>query len=186
MAGAVIVLASASVFGRVLFEVAAVAPAVLPRVAMPLLVMTGMMAILAWVALARCRRDPPPPLDPQPPSTLSSAITFGLLYAVVLLAVAAARQYFGRGALYAVAAVSGLTDVDAITLSTSRLIDSGGLAPETGWRTILVGALSNLAFKAGIVLTASGRQLFRWVLPYFGVALAGGALLLVFWPASDL
>lgn len=185
LAGAVIVLASASVFGRVLFEVAAVAPLVLTKVAPPLLGMTVVMAILAWAALLRSRRDPPPPLDLQPPSTLGSAIVFGLLYAVVLLAIAAARQHFSEGGLYAVAAVSGLADVDAITLSTSRLIDSATLPAETGWRIILVGALANLSFKAGIVLVVSGRQLFRWVLPYFGAALAAGLLLLAFWPASN-
>jgi len=107
-----------------------------------------------------------------------------LLYTVVLLAVAAARQHFGQGTLYAVAAVSGLTDVDAITLSTSRLIRSGMLASDTGWRIILVGALANLGFKAGIVLAVSGARLFRWVIPYFGAALAAGVLLLLFWGAQ--
>jgi uncharacterized membrane protein (DUF4010 family) len=186
VAGAVIVLSSASVFGRVLLEVAAVAPAVLPKVAPPLLAMTGVMAFLAWTALARCRREPPPTLEQQPPSTLSSAIVFGLLYAVVLLAVAAARQYFGQAALYAVAALSGLTDMDAITLSTSRLIESATLEAATGWRIILIGALANLGFKGGIVFAVSGGKLSRWVLPYFGVALAVGMLLLLLWPASHL
>ena len=186
LAGAVIVLASASVFGRVLFEIAAVAPTVLPKVVPPLLAMTGLMAVLAWAAWARCRHDPPPPPDQPPPSTLSSAILFGLLYSVVLLAVAVARQHFGQGALYAVAAISGLTDVDAITLSTSRLIDSATLPAETGWRIILVGALANLVFKAAIVFTISGGKLLRWVLPYFAAALAGGLALLVFWPDFNL
>lgn len=185
VAGAVIVLASTSVFGRVLFEVAAVAPAVLPQVAPPLLVMTGAIAVLAWLALARSRREPAPPQDQQLPSTLGSAIAFGLLYAIVLLAVAAARQHFGEGALYAVAAVSGLTDVDAITLSTARLIRTGTLEAETGWRVILVGALANLGFKAGIVFALGGAKLFRWVLPYFGVATAAGVLLLVFWRSQN-
>ena len=184
-AATVIVLASAAVFGRVLFEVAIVAPAVLPRVAPPLLIMIGVIGALAWAALQRCRREPPPPLQTEAPSSLRSAIAFGLLYAVVLLAVAAVRQHFGEGALYAVAALSGLTDVDAITLSTSRLIDSGRLGAEIGWRVILLGALANLGFKAGIILTAGGARLFRWVLPYFGTAAAIGLLLLAFWPAAN-
>jgi uncharacterized membrane protein (DUF4010 family) len=184
LAAAVIILASAVVFGRVLFEVAVVAPAVLPRVAPPLLIMTGVMAVLAWLVLQRCHREPPPHVDREPPSTLRSAIVFGLLYAVVLLAVAAVRQNFGEGALYAVAALSGLTDMDAITLSTARLIDSGRLGAEIGWRVILVGALANLSFKAGIVATAGGAKLFRWILPYFAAAGVAGILLLALWPAA--
>ncbi len=185
LGGAVIVLASASVFGRVLFEIAAVAPAVLPQVAPPLLVMTAVIAGLAWAALGRSRREPLPTLDRKPPSSLGSAIAFGLLYAVVLLAVAAARQHFGQGALYAVAAVSGLTDLDAITLSTSRLIHSGTLTADAGWRMILVGALANLVFKTGLVFAIGGAKLFRWVIPYVSTALVGGALLLVFWSRAN-
>lgn len=64
MAGAVIVLASTSVFGRVLFEVAAVAPSVLPQVAPPLLLMTAAIAVLAWMAVARSRSEPAPPRGP--------------------------------------------------------------------------------------------------------------------------
>lgn len=184
MSGAVIVLSSASVFGRVLVEVSVVAPGALPEVALPLLAMTGVFAVLAWMALARCGREPLPERDRQPPSTLGSAILFGLLYAVVLLAVAMARRHFGQGGLYTVAAASGLTDVDAITLSTSQLIRSGTLAADTGWRVILIGALSNIGFKAGIVFAVSGGPLFRWLLPYFAVAWAAGALLVALWPAS--
>lgn len=181
-ASTIIVLASAAVFGRVLLEISIAAPGVLPQVAPPLVLMTALIGAAAWVSFERRRREPPPPADREPPSTLNSAIAFGMLYAIVLLAIAAAREHFGQGALYAVAAVSGLTDVDAITLSTSRLVESGRLGAETGWRLILVGALANLGFKAGIVLVAGGRRLFRLVLPYFGAAAAGAVLLLAFWP----
>jgi uncharacterized membrane protein (DUF4010 family) len=186
VAAAVIVLASAAAFGRVLFEVAVFAPKALPTVAPPLLAMTAVIAVLAWAALATSRRHAPPPAEREPPSTLRSAIIFGLLYAVVALAVAAARQHLSEGALYAVAAISGLTDVDAITLSTSRMINSGQLGAEIGWRIILVGALANLGFKAGIAISAGGRQLARAVIPYFAAAGVGGALLLAFWPSSNL
>ena len=54
-----------------------------------------------------------------------SRVAEELLYAVVLVAVAAARDHFGQGGLYAVAALSGLTDMDAIMLSTTQLIHSG-------------------------------------------------------------
>jgi uncharacterized membrane protein (DUF4010 family) len=74
--------------------------------------------------------------------------------------------------------------MDAITLSTARLIDSGRLGAEIGWRVILVGALANLSFKAGIVATAGGAKLFRWILPYFAAAGVAGILLLALWPAA--
>jgi uncharacterized membrane protein (DUF4010 family) len=185
-AGTIIVLASAAVFSRVLLEIAVVAPRALLQMAPPLVMITSIIGVAAWISFERSKRAPLPPADREPPSTLNSAIAFGMLYAIVLLAVAAAREHFGEGALYAVAAFSGLTDVDAITLSTSNLVASGRLGPDTGWRLILVGALANLGFKAGIVLVAGGRKLFRLVLPYFGAAAVGAALLLAFWPDAAL
>ena len=73
---------------------------------------------------------------------------FGLLFVIVLFAVAAAKERLGQGGLYVVAGLSGLTDMDAISLSTTQLVNSGTLGPASGWRIILVAALSNLIFKA--------------------------------------
>ena len=54
-------------------------------------------------------------------------------------AVAAAKEHFGETGLFLVASLSGLTDVDAITLSTAQLIQSGHVSTDTGWRMILTG-----------------------------------------------
>jgi uncharacterized membrane protein (DUF4010 family) len=104
------------------------------------------------------------------------------LYAAVLFAVSFAREYLGSGGLYAVAALSGLTDMDAITLSTAQMVKGGALATETGWRLILVGSLTNLVFKAGVVASLGHARLRRRILSVFGVALAGGVAILIFWP----
>lgn len=110
------------------------------------------------------------------------AIVFGLLYAAVLVGVAAAKEHFGQGALYAVAALSGLTDMDAITLSTAPLVRSGRLDPATGWRLILIGAMGNLVFKGVAAAVLGHRRLIAQIAPAFGVSLVGGALLLALWP----
>lgn len=120
--------------------------------------------------------------EPENPAELKPAIVFGLIYAAVLLAVAFARDRFGTAGLYTVAAISGLTDVDAITLSTSRLVDSGRLEPGTGWRAILIAALSNLVFKAGIVAVLGSRGLLWRVVALFGGAVGAGLMVLWLWP----
>jgi uncharacterized membrane protein (DUF4010 family) len=85
------------------------------------------------------------------------ALMFGLVYAVVLLGVAAAHEYFGQQGLYLAAALSGLTDMDAITLSVANLVNGQEIAPGTGWRVILVAAMANLAAKAAVSLTVIVR-----------------------------
>src|SRR5690606_39343707 len=68
-------------------------------------------------------------------------------YALILFTVAAAKDYFGESGLYVISIISGLTTVDAITLSLSHSLNSGELEVRLAWKLILVDSLSNLAFK---------------------------------------
>jgi uncharacterized membrane protein (DUF4010 family) len=96
--------------------------------------MLGLALVLAAAAWFLSRQGEADPPEQANPAELKSALVFGLVYAGVLLAVAFARDRFGTAGLYTVAALSGLTDMDAITLSTSRLVEGGRLAPDDGWR----------------------------------------------------
>ena len=178
----VIMIASTVVFVRVLIEIAIVAPGILREVGPPLVAMMGLMAIVSAIAFLRSRAASVEPAKETPPSDLKAAVIFGLLYAGVLFAVAAAKQHFGATALYIVAALSGLTDMDAITLSTAQLVKAGTLETETGWRLILLGGMANLVFKAGAVALLGPPRLFGRIAIMFGICLAGGIALVLFWP----
>lgn len=183
-AAVVVVLASVVMFARVLGEMLVVAPDH-AREMVPPLATVGVGMVLAAGALAlasRKRGDRGTLDDPEPPSELKAAIAFGGLYALVLVGVAAAREHLGAGGLYVVAAISGLTDVDAITLSTAQLVNAGRMEPQEGWRLILVGALANLVFKWGVVASLAGRRMGRRVGMAFGAVLVVGVGLLVAWP----
>ena len=97
-------------------------------------------------------------------------MTFAGIYAVISFVVAAVQSEFGVEALYPVAVIAGLTDVDAITLSSSQLVSQGRLDADTAWRLILVASLSNLVFKGGMVAVIGGRALLKHVVPAFGAA----------------
>ncbi|HSR69385.1 MAG TPA: MgtC/SapB family protein [Acidobacteriota bacterium] len=183
VAAAVIMIASTVVFGRVLFEVAVVAPSVFPRIAGPLAAMIVIMALITLPSLFGLRKQEAGLAEQEgDPAQIGTAIVFGALYALVLLAVAASKAYFGEGALYLVAGISGLTDMDAITLSTAQLVRAEQLDASTGWRVILVASMANLVFKFGAVAALSKARLRRRIAVLFGLALAGGALLLLLWP----
>lgn len=182
VAGAVVWIASGVVFFRILVEVGAVAPIFLPVATGPFALMLLLFAAVA-LPLARSAGSPgTSPLEPANPSELKPAILFGLLYATVLLAVAWAQELLGTVGLFGAAALSGLTDIDAITLSTSRLVATGMVDPATGWRLIMVAALANMAFKLGLVVSLGSRALARRLAPLSAVAAAAGVGLIVFWP----
>lgn len=177
---AIIITASAVVFVRVLVEIAVTAPRAFAGTAPPLVAMLLLSLGLAMVCQRRVTAQSEP-ASVDSPAGLRTAIGFGLLYALVLLGVAFAKTYFGNSGLYTVAALSGLTDMDAITLSTMKLIEAGTLETSTGWRLILVAAIANLAFKGGMVAAMGSRNLARRVAVMFGVSAAGACAILLFW-----
>ena len=179
----VILMASATAIGRVILEIGLVARGSLLVLAPPL---TILLVVLVGSALVQWRRQDGgsghEEVAAEAAADLRTAIAFGLLYTLVLLGVAAARRYLGEAGLFAVAAVSGLTDVDAITLSTAQLVKGGSLDPGVGWRVILVGGMMNLVFKGGVVAALGPKELRRPVLAGFLATLAVGVALLMFWP----
>lgn len=116
------------------------------------------------------------------PAELKTAFIFGGLYAVVLLGVAVARNYLGVTGLYGVAILSGLHDLDAITLSTARLVEQGQILSNVGWRLIVTASLANFVVKAGIVPVIGNYRLLVCIALPFGAAILGGIGLLVLWP----
>lgn len=144
---AVILLASTVVWGRVLLELAAVAPAALGELTPPLVAAGLPTALAALCAWRLGRSEPVPDVAHSNPAQLGTAFGFGALYAAVLLVVEFVREALGPGWLYVAAAVSGLTDMDAITLSTATLVRDGVLAGDQAWRLVVVGGQANLAFK---------------------------------------
>jgi uncharacterized membrane protein (DUF4010 family) len=123
VAAQAVLIASAVVFLRVLVEAAVVSPALLEAAVGPLVLMMVLLAALAVASMLR-RREGAVELPPQEnPSELRPAVVFALLYALILLAVAWAKDRLGGHGLYVVAAISGLTDMDAITLSTAQLVE---------------------------------------------------------------
>ena len=182
----VIVSASAASLFRVLIEIGVVIPKYLPQMILPL---AAVLLLLLGVSLVIYRLASPTGFGesgtpPGSPDQLRIALAFGVLYGLILLAVAFVRQEFGESALYGVAVISGLTDVDAITLSLSELIRQDRLEAASGWRLILLACLSNLGFKGAMALLLGSPKLGRWIAASFGLAIGVGLLIIWLWPAN--
>lgn len=95
------------------------------------------------------------------PTELRAAAAFGLMYGVVLFFSAWLSDAAGSKGLYAVALLSGLTDVDAITLSSLRLFEMGKLAADETVTAISLGILSNIGFKLGLICFIGNSLLAR-------------------------
>ena len=181
----VIVTASSISVVRVLIEIAAVAPSRFAAMAWPFVAMLLVCALLALGLYFPGRKHAAKIPEQKNPAELKPALLFSALYAFVLLAVAAAKQYFGSTGLYIVAIISGLTDLDAITLSTGQLADSNKIEADIAWRVILVALLSNLLFKFGIVAALGPASLTKRVGLTTAAAVAAGLGILLLWPDEE-
>ncbi|RMD76504.1 MAG: DUF4010 domain-containing protein, partial [Bacteroidetes bacterium] len=94
-------------------------------------------------------------------------------------AVAVAETHFGDSGLAVVSFLSGLTDMDAITLSLSNSVDQGRLDATDGSRYILLATAANTLFKGGLAASVGGVRLGKTLLLPFGVLVALG--LGLFW-----
>jgi len=178
----VILIASAIAYGRVLIEISAVAPNRLAAMAPPLGVMLGWMTLLAFLFFPLRKTESKIP-DPENPAEMKSALIFGAIYAVVIFAIGAAREHLGSSALYGVAIISGLTDMDAITLSTARLVEQDRIETAMGWRLILTASLANLVFKAVAGFVVGGWRFGVRLALIFVLGIAGGLAIIFLWPS---
>ncbi|MBY0280482.1 MgtC/SapB family protein [Candidatus Binatia bacterium] len=175
-----IVLAWAVMFVRVAIEVAVVHPALLRPLLPALGAMLGVALVAAAALYRRSRRVPEQRSDLtlQNPFSLTSAIKFAGVFLLVLVAVALVKRFApGRGELL-VAAIAGLTDVDAITLSMATFARDGG-DPTLAARAIAVATFTNTVVKCGLALGLGGIALRARVLPVTVLVIVAGVVALL-------
>lgn len=177
-----VLLAWLVMFIRVLITVGIVYKPLLPALWLSFLLMASTTAVMAgiyyWRGSQRYQAPQQSAVKVTNPFSLLAAIKFGALFAVILLLVKLTEQYAAQEGLYLLAAVAGLTDVDAITLSMAeyarRSIDGLSLAATA----IIIAALSNTLVKCGLVFFLGGRALANKLLTATVMILAMGAITL--------
>ena len=112
------------------------------------------------------------------PFDLVTVLQFGALLTAIAVASRIAASKAGDVGAYALAAVSGLADVDAITLSMSRL-GGGVLTPRTAAMAILIAVAVNTITKVVLCWLVGGPRPGRWMLLGSGVAVAAGLVTLL-------
>lgn len=175
-----IVAASSIMLLRVLVAAGVIFPALVPRLVASVgtMFICGALAALPLVRKARAEEKATGELTLKNPFELKSAALFGVAFAVVVLGSRFLQATFGDAALYVAALVAGLTDVDAITLSTANLARDG-LALDVATGVILTASIANTLVKGGIARTSGGPALGRAVARVFGAMIAGGIVAIV-------
>lgn len=173
-----VMLAQCVLIVRVMVEIAITTPLTRWVIMPPLAIILALAVLLTIFAFSRAKRASSELPHPTNPSELRGALWFGALYAGVLMAAAAAQHWLGTTGIYAVAALGGLTDMDAITLSSARLAQQGDIEAPTAARAVLLGLTSNTIFKLALVYTIAGRTMLVSLLPLLGLLIVAAGVLI--------
>lgn len=161
-------------FARVLIEVSVVNATLLEHVWLPIAA-AGLVGLLYCTYLYFAKQtEEKGDVKFSNPFDLMSAIKFGLLYALVLLISRAAQMYLGDTGLYLSSILSGLADVDAITLSMAELSKTGVLGMDKASLAIVLATMSNTTVKGAIALISGAPTLRKSLIPVIAMILVVG------------
>ncbi len=175
-----ILLASAIMYPRILLLVAVLNVDLVQHLAIPL---GGMSLTSLATALWLWRsNEPHTGIDSsqlqQKPFQIGPALKFGALLAVIMLAAEAIRAYLGEQGLWIVSLLAGLTDVDAITLTLTRMTENG-ISQQVAVVGITLAAISNTLVKGVLAGFAGCPALLKTLIPGLGLSMLTGSLLLL-------
>lgn len=168
------VVASSMMFLRMLFEVSVINPALLPQLSAPMMVMGVLGIILGIVVWKRTEvRHMDADLKLDNPFSLKPALIFGALFLTILFLSKIANIYLGSSGVYLASIISGVADVDAITISMA-LLAPDTISNNTAVTSITLAAISNTVFKFLITLFLGTRKFGRNIGIIFLVIILAG------------
>lgn len=97
--------------------------------------------------------------------SLTTALTFAVILAVVLLAAAAAQDWFGEAGVLVAASAAGFADTHSAAVSVASLVSDGRIKPPQTIIPVLAAFTTNTVTKMVFSVTAGGRLFALYVIP---------------------
>ncbi len=171
-----VILASSVMFPRVVLQIGVFNKALMANITLPMLVAGGTGLLFAAYLLMSSKAGDVESgeISFDNPFSLKSALTFGAVFATILIVTRVATSYLGEAWLPVVAIVSGLTDADAIAFSVSDLERAGLISLDWASFNLVLGSLSNTYMKLFLVFSLGDRGLFKQCLVAFLIMGAAG------------
>ena len=103
---------------------------------------------------------------------------FGIIYTVIIFMVAYASDTFGNSGIYLTSGIGGLSDIDAITISVTKLSKTG-ISLLTAQNAILIATIANTIVKIGIALWAGSKEIRKYIFIGYGVIFVAAVIAFV-------
>jgi uncharacterized membrane protein (DUF4010 family) len=169
-----ILLACTTMFPRILVEVLIINSSLLPSLSVTMGVMAASGLAVCFFIWKKTEGETSDEVPLKNPFSIMPAVKFGILYAIIVFVARVMEVVAGDNGIYIVSILSGLTDVDAITLTMSQISRQDSSKLNQATVAITLAAFSNTILKAGIAYVLGSRELRRIILVGFAIILIAG------------
>jgi uncharacterized membrane protein (DUF4010 family) len=169
-----ILLACTTMFPRILVEVLIINSSLLPSLSVTMGVMAASGLAVCFFIWKKTEGETSDEVPLKNPFSIMPAVKFGILYAIIVFVARVMEVIAGDSGIYIVSILSGLTDVDAITLTMSQISRQDSSKLNQATVAITLAAFSNTILKAGIAYVLGSRELRRIILVGFAIILIAG------------
>lgn len=179
-----VVVASSAMFFRVLLEVSVLSPDLLDMLLIPLVVMgsVGILSVLfLWVKKDKSsEKVERSMLKVKSPFSIKPALKFGAFFAAISLLTKLGSEYMGDSGLYLSSFISGIMDVDAITVNMAEDFVANKVTESAAVVAIIIASMTNTFAKGAIFLALGHRKVAMKIISIFALMLLAGGASLVF------
>lgn len=175
-----VIIACSTMFFRIIVEVTVVNPNLLKLVLIPMVTMGFAGFFASFILWRRIKQQRVEYIELSSPFTLGPALKFAAFFVFVLVISKLGNIIFGAKGVYLAAFLSGLADVDAITLSMATISSAGEISLFVATFAITIAAIVNTFVKAGIAYLFGSESFRKWVLLILGIIVACGLLSIFF------
>ncbi|MBI2152064.1 MgtC/SapB family protein [Candidatus Woesearchaeota archaeon] len=173
-----VILATGVMFIRLLLEMLAVNRKFFGIMLIPLIILSLICAAYAYFFWKK-HSSVDAEIELDSPLRLAPALEFGLLFLVVLALIKIAGIYFPKEGIYGLSFLSGLVNLDAITITLAQLSELA-FTSQVAARSMLLAVMANLLVKICLVSWLGGKQFRKIVLGLMGILMIIG-IGLIFW-----
>jgi uncharacterized membrane protein (DUF4010 family) len=179
-----VVVASSAMFFRVLLEVSVLSPELLNKLLIPLVAMGGvgiLSVLFLWVKKDKSsEKIEKEMLKIKSPFSIRPALKFGAFFAAISLLTKLGSEYMGDSGLYLSSFISGIMDVDAITVNMAGDFVANKITENAAVVAIIIASMTNTFAKGAIFLALGHRKVALKIISIFALMLLVGGASLVF------
>ncbi|WP_330203147.1 MgtC/SapB family protein [Cyanobacterium sp. Dongsha4] len=158
-----IALATGTMAPRLLLQIAVINSSLAKQLAIPLIILglTPILIALIFIWRGIKEKNQEVPITLSNPVELGLAVQYALILIVLSLLIKAGEQWFGETGVYLVSALSGLADVDAVSISLARAVNQN-MSLSVAKISIFIAVFMNTLVKIALTRFIGGKELARW------------------------